>query len=686
MAYEFKIYFDDILQKNEDISSILNNFSLNTIREDGFNGSDNILRELTKTTMSATGCTYSYLSQKFKSNPCADTKVYIEINLDGEVISFNGLFRQSSLEWYADMKIVKIKAIKDDSFSGLIQDFSNIDTFLFNKKTKNCFPLSLPQLFINTPPHSISGVYYSITDVSCFDVLDVIRFLVAFHTDNRVGVVSDYLTNNKYAITTGFNMHNVFGNIEKRFPNLSIDKMFSELRKKFVLNKSVEYDVDGKPYLRIEEEEFYYSNDELFQIPGIPLGIKSEIDLKRIYNSIDVGSSKTNLEDTDNIIISQINSTGWNKETVIGCGGCAGEKESNLNLVSDFIIDANLIHEAMLQPAPVDPTESDYANDDDIFMFNYSANPLDPTRVYFNFPSGYNAAGFTNDGYNKLINNINVLNRWVGVSNSCIATSRYMKYGFKAVNTGDNLLDKDYIIFTIGGPCTPVFPIVSYLGLYVELYDNENSVDSIIQPASNCTNYGYQTKFTCQEIGLYNFHSKSIIQANKDANLTDDVISADFEVRFVVFQDNTLTTIIDSSPITVINYPTTILVTPPTVSFEIDSPTFNLAIGNVVMVEISLVTISIQFGSRVYDFRFSESVFELLSDNTTCEDITDNQNNFKPYTTEFEYALCPAQYNIIKNNKRGYILLNGYKAWIGSVEYFLNKKSKLKLITKDLIC
>lgn len=64
-----------------------------------------------------------------------------------------------------------------------------------------------------------------------------------------------------------------------------------------------------------------------------------------------------------------------------------------------------------------------------------------------------------------------------------------------------------------------VFPIISYLEVKIKVADNQNSHDSI-QTANNCTNYDHQSKFTCQEAGIYKFHAKSDIQANKDALLS----------------------------------------------------------------------------------------------------------------------------------------------------------------------
>ena len=68
--------------------------------------------------------------------------------------------------------------------------------------------------------------------VVSFDVLDVFKKLVLYHTDNTIDVVSTYLTTNKYAITTGFNLHNHSSVTDDVYPKISIEDLFKELRKK----------------------------------------------------------------------------------------------------------------------------------------------------------------------------------------------------------------------------------------------------------------------------------------------------------------------------------------------------------------------------------------------------------------------------------------------------------------------
>jgi hypothetical protein len=675
MDINYKLYLDGNLIN--DTPRGLDDLLLSISREDGFSNSEQIFRDIAESQLEFWGDGFTYLCDKRKENICEEILLSIETSCNDEsIILFEGLIKQSKVEVTLKKCIAKVTNIKDNSFSGLIRDIINVEVDLFNTKTKNCESLILPVTVINTPTTPNT---YVITDINTYDVLDVMKYLIAFFTDNRITVKSNYLTNVKYSITTGYNMHNTAINLEKSYPKVSFEKLFNEIRKKETVFIGVEYETDGTPYLRVEDENYFYSEDDLLMvIQKIPLDAVEKLDGNRLFNAINVGSGTTKLKEDTIAIVSQSRLTSWNKETYIGCGGCGGEKDTTLDLISDFIIDANIIHEAMNQPIG-----ADYDNDDAIFLLNY-----------YNAGVGtiaWRLVGNNLSNYNERLNNQNVLQRWVGISNSCIAVNRYTKYGFKAVNAEDvNIAypsTVDYILFYEAEICPLNLPYTYHLGCHDEIYDNQNSHSIATDYGDSCSTGGaMKSMFTCQENGIYKFHASSDVKAFKDDLITDDLDSADFEVRFVVYQDNTLSTIIASSPITSINYPSTILTTPQVKNFDIESPPFNLSAGNIVMVEISIVSVSIAYGARKYVFHFYNSVFELLSDNTSCEDITDETGLFKPFVTDFDYNLCLEDYLKLKNNKKGYILLEGKKAWIKKVEYRHKKKSTLYLIHKESYC
>jgi len=677
MDINYKLYLDG--NQMNDTPRGLDDLLLSISREDGYSNSEQIFRDIAESQLEFWGDGFTYLCNKRKENICEEILLTIETSCDDEpIILFEGLIKQSKVEITLKKCIAKVTNIKDNSFSGLIRDIINVEVDLFNTKTKNCEPLVLPVTVINTPTTPNT---YVLTDINTYDALDVLKYIIAFFTDNRITVKSNYLTNVKFAITTGYNLHNTAINLEKSYPKVSFEKVFNEIRKKETIFIGVEYETEGTPYLRVEDENYFYSEGDLLMvIEKIPLDAVEKLDGNRLFNAINIGSNTTKLKEDTVAIVSQSRLTSWNKETYIGCGGCGGEKDTTLDLVSDFVIDANIIHEAMNQPIG-----ADYDNDDAIFLLNY-----------YNAGVGtiaWRLVGNNLSNYNGRLNNQNVLQRWVGVSNSCIAINRYMKYGFKATNPNNHNItingsgaitatNCDFIRFEGGYSGS----MVSYLACKDEIFDNQNTL-ALINDINQSPGY-FDTfrlsKFTCAETGNYKFHAKSKIKCieNTGVNyLYPDYI--EYNIRFVVFQDNTLSTILSSSPITNLSNSATATTT---VEFDIESPTFGLNPGNVVVVEIDIPNVTIPYEPFYYLSALYDSIFELLSDNTTCEDITDETGLFKPYITSFDYTLCLEDYLKFKNNKKGYIMLEDRKAWIKKIEYKHKKKSTLYLIHKESFC
>jgi hypothetical protein len=667
----YSVYLDNILQRPEDIININDEIQLTIIREDGFNSTEQVLREKTEMNLSFCGESYIYLCNLLKENRCGEVELRIEDTTCDFTIT--GTIKLSELESNPHQKICKTK-VYDNSFSAYLREIMNVELPIFNTKTKNCEDLETVQkdIVMYTNPNNQTDKSTRIA----FDALGVLRYLVSFFSDNKVGVRSTYLTNNKYAITTGFNMHNFGVGIDDIYPSVSIDKIFKEIRKKSTIYMSVEY--DNGYYIRIEEESYFYNSDILFSIDDIPYGIQQTQDLDRNFASIDVGSDKTKVQDGTTVYYPQNNLTAWNKESYPFCGTCAAEKDSKLDLVNGFIIDSNMIYEA-LNFSDVD----EYENDSEIFMFLYETiSGIDTTITTLN--SGTYV-------YNLSINNEETLNNWIDYVGKCVALQRNAKYGFLATNP-------NIPIITINGSGDIVAPVncdfiriqgtyggamISELACMDERYDNQNAVLTI--PAIHDTPGFFDTraltKFTCQQDGIYVFHSKSKLKCLEYPSESYVFpISIEYNVRFVVYEDDTFTVETQSSDTEslTINNPVTDIT-----SYDFNSPPFALEVGNVVVVEISVPTISIIGTGFYYLTAIYDSSFDLISDNTTCENIGNNNQNSRPNSIVFDYQLCLDNFQKAQLNKGGVIQVGGYDYWIKELPYNAKGKSTLHLIGND---
>ena len=651
-----KIYLNDI--QIFDIPNGLEDLVLSIIRERGVSNQEQILRDSFTSTLEFFGDGFKIICDQRKENYCKDIRldIYYKCSDEYKLLS-TGIIKQSKVEIDIHKKIANVNNIKDNSFSGFIRDFIDVEIGLYNTKTKNCEQIELPITIINTPTTPNT---YTMDNVNSFDVLDILKYIVGFFTDNRITVKSDYLTNVKIAITKGYNLHNgTTMYLDKSYPNVSFGKVIVELRKKEVLYMAVEYESDGTPYIRIEEENKFYADDKLFTIEEVPLDAVEEIDTKRMFNVVEVGSSTTELKDGTTPIVEQDRLTAWNKETYVGCGGCSDEKETGtLNLVNDFIIDANLLHEAMNEAV-----DSDYAHDDAIFMFNY----------YFDDPNN-KLVGNNLSNYNERFNNEETLERWVGVRNNCIAVNRFNKHGFKAKDYNDT--------WTIQGAVSMVCSFDKITFGSIE-YDNDTSLSTdTINSFSHTCNLGPVTEsftiFTCSEAGIYNFKSKAVNLRQDGTPFELDEV--DYTLTINVYSDDTYATLLNSYDIV---HNTTTPNTP--VTFEVETGNISLAVGNVVQVDLLIEFIG---GALAYNYPFSADYisFELLSDNTSCEDITDDTGLFKPFITKFTYPLTIEQYLSIRENKKGYIMIDNNKCWIDQISYKPNNISEISVIHKNTFC
>jgi len=675
MDSKYNVYLDGILLMS--YPDGINELELAIERLGGYAAEEHILRDNAESTLDFEGDGFAYICRKRQENLCEEILCTIErVCNDQKFTLFEGLIKQSKVEMEIKKYIAKCTNLKDNSFSGLFRDVINVEVETFNTKTKGCLPLSLPVIKINTP---VTPSTYTIADATAFDSLDLLKYIIAYFTDNRITVKSEYLETNKIAFSTIYNLHNNSGLLNKVYPKVSYEMVFNELRKKETLYQVIRYEDDGTPYIWITPESQSFSEaeeDMLLEIPVLPQDATERVNESQLYNTIEVGSSEVNLDDVENTVVDQQRLVAWNKENYVGCGGCSGEKDTKLNLISDFIIDGNIIHEAMLQAEG-----ADYTHDDKIVMLHY-----------FEEGGVYKLVGNNTSIYNARFQNNQVLSRWVGLSNSCIVTGRFAKYGFKAINAA-----VPYIEFSGSSLVSPNFDFIriigswggglkSRLGCQTEIYDNQNSL-SLITDLDQSLGF-YDTRnmsvFECQEDGNYVFRAKSKLKCIQDEDAdTLFPLKINYEIKFVVYADNTFASLITSGPVTEIfnNNPDTQID-----SFDIESPTFALTAENVVVVQIEVTSIDIVGAPFYYLTAIYDSLFELLSDNTTCENIQDTTDLFKPFITECEWPLSINDYLKAKNNKSGYYLVQGEKAWIDKIIFREDKKSLLSLMHKRSFC
>lgn len=635
----YKVYLNNIEQKEEDIINIIELASFSILREDGITSTEQILRETSEMELHFCGATYCYLVDLLSKDRCSNVDFHIEDSDTG--LSYYGIIPISLLVLNPHSKTGTTK-IKDTSFSAYVRDVMGVDVSLSNIKTLDCQPLTIAEKnIVFVKEHNATTTEVKIT---CYDVLDVFNYLLSYLTNNKVGAVSDFLTTNKYAITTGFNMHHYATTQDEFFPEVSIQQLFSELSKKERLYTSVDNDINGNPYLRIEQESYFFSNTTpLIDVDEIPFDTTQEVDIDRSYVSIKVGANKT--MDGDGEYFRNRRYTSFVEESYDKCSNCVAKKENILDLVSNFIIDSNVIYDLLNAGA------SDNDNDEGIVLVNYEGDEAIRTLIGSEYV------------YNDRFRNENVLSRLNEDIAECISLYKYAKSGFRADYTGYTLT------ISGGGGYDGQHDRIEFSNI---VYDNTSSLDvytgmatyppKVTNPLPSTGSVGV-TYFETQQDGEYSFRLDLVrfLQISKPGSPTE----LDVQIQIVVHTNNTFTTYTDVYEKTV--HVNNAVTTPTSITLITDKIT--LTAGQVVTACIAFKDYSgfIIFIGGDYDFQADNVIFEMVSDGT-CETLSIDQDN-KPFVLEFDYPLCQQDYQLIRDNKRGYITVKGQRFWIKELEY-----------------
>lgn len=612
-----KYYID-----NKHIEDISGEVSATIIREDGFANSEQILREKTDSQLTAYLCGYDFLAQKRKEDYCRDLPLRIELN-NKEL--FRGTIRQNDLKVQVTKGIIKVDNIKDESFSNMIAQFKNIKVPLNSTMTRsgepiNAIPIQKPLMLIVARSYLV------------LNVLDVIRYLVDFITDNEVDVISRYLSNANIFISTGYAMRHAKGTAEQMFPTLSLSQILEEVRKATSLY-GVMTEVAGKPTLILEKEEDTFGSDVLINIDTLPLGLDESFDDNQIFNSIQLGGNRKIEQSRERL-------ENFNNIEVFSCG-CNGFKDNVLNLRFNFIVDNDTI---IMQLDSANYNDDEVWNDD-IFMFE-----LDWLGIYNN---------------NQRFKNINILNEWLGSGINCFTKDMLAKYGFLAINRDDFSSYQDGFLYFKN-------PIESILDRQNSLHNWIYAVDGM--PIMTPTQVG-TTYFKCQEAGNYTFNSKVSVKGlsagTYDASTNTILLklmkasSISNAVAGIVLE--TLTeNLIDGYEIVVGE------------DFQLEiQGSFNLAVNDVVIAMYSI--------TRNPTCYITYQEFSLVRDSLTVI-TSENSDYYKPFLAKFKYDLCFEDYEKMRKNKTGIIRINGVDTWIKEVKFNPFGASDFTVKYKDTLC
>jgi len=640
----------------------LDDLEFSVLRDDGFSSGDSILRYRVTSELTFWGCGYAELCKIKKEGLCENVEVIIyENSCETESIVFTGTIPISWVKFNHTVKTANSQ-IRDNAFSAFVKDFIKTEVNLWSAKTKNCLPITGIDKNIDfSKIHNSAG---SAKEVLCFDVIAVLNYIIKYITDNKMSVVSNYYStptsvfgSNLYAITTGFNLRNVSsqGDIEAIYPTLSFEKVFKELRKKH----RVFMDVVGDT-IYIEREPEMFDNTNVLTIDKIPHGLIESVDSTRLFNGFKIGSSNTKPQDNAHTYYQASKLDMWATYNISSCGDCTATNDSetaNIDIVSDFIIDSNMIHEQL--------NTSDTGNDKSVYLVNYfeENGVTEAMREYIGGEWVYNTA----------ITNQKVIDNWIGFSPQCLAVKRYSD-----------------LFFLVR---TELFQISVYPLNWMAVVDNGNIITDITQnaytsptpmniginlPSGSGTVSTLVTYYECPintNINLKAFWNDIKLTSGSSPN------SVDFKILIHHYSDNTLSTVLNvyQNTLTVPNI-ASLINSPESMDCETGMIFVNAGecFAVVYYVDLNFIPIvSVDFTGN--------TAFRLIDADGMCDTRNDDNFDSKANLYEFEKHICKTDFDAIKANKRGYVLLNGIKAWIKEVKY-TKKKTTFRLVSNNTLC
>lgn len=649
----------------------LKDFKYQLVRDGGIDSEEQIFRQFSEDTFTFFGDGYDIIH----SNPICQL-IEVEI-LTQEKTIFKGNINPLAIKRTPHKREINTP-IYDSGYSAMIREKGDSEINIAVSETINGEPLESVKSKTAIFTFSESP---SLLTREVYDVLDIFDFLVRYLTDNKLRVESQYLNIKTLCIAKGgsLGLGNTF---DARFldksviPNISYNELFREVRKKIRIFSWIEGDV-----LRIEHEDDSYSDLPIKQIEGIPITLEETTNKQYLYSDVIVGSFDFKPDDTFFIKYPYKGLDTWVEESFTNCN-CSLQNE--LNLVSEWVIDSNVINETI---------KGEFENRfDSIFLFSYLR--VGNTGI-IEFNVFEDIDGNSVFYFNKSLQNYEVLKNWFGGLPECI-NRRFV----------------DEPCFNLSFPSPFTYKVESGLGRDFLLYSiNTNDVNcDSLESSINNAEPGYKiipsisifaildpflsnSIFVCKYDGTYSFNLNMNLDNVLDVNISTGGVLTRYAWIAYLFKFKDWNEYENG-----IFLDTDIAVAQERVDLHslvpnFNSPfnyTFNLNADNLELKAGQIIAPAIMFflrkagnnfdlrnGVRVNNGTFQTTFSKLDREFTFVKD------NDLRYKVNFDDLLDFETQKAIDANQRGYYLINGNKYWINKLNGSIGKIGKFELIGRN---
>lgn len=314
---------------------------------------------------------------------------------------------------------------EDRGFYAMVNNNKKIETALNTGKTKNDVGIGpCPSFTLNV--HKISNGTLHFT-CQAYKLIDVIRYVVSFMTDNRMTVQSAcFDTGGIYEGICVVVGNELISHNQTKHPIISWEKLSNDLVKRLNVQFSIVGSIDN-PVMNIDTAADFYGQNNAFSIPTIPNAINLSTDENQLYSMVEVGSEK--YDTTSALQFPDVYSLiSFRTESFHFKG--TNNIDKKLDLVGKCVVSHAVIEIVNEQLSGYDA----YA--DDVFLIQYD------TATNNSHQSNWVGTVAPNKHlFNEMFTNQNILNRWTGylpgeVSNTVINTGAQAFEAHATVPTG----------------------------------------------------------------------------------------------------------------------------------------------------------------------------------------------------------------------------------------------------------
>jgi hypothetical protein len=342
---------------------------------------------------------YNALKLAWDLDPVGESTIDIKQRFpDGHMgLIHSGTIFHSSIRFELINNWLSFKS-EDRGFYAMVNNNKKIETALNGSKTKNEVGIApCPSFTLNVHKVSNGTLHFQCT---AYKMIDVIRYLITFMTDNRMTVSAKcFDTGGIYegiCIVIGNELINHNG---AKAPILSWEDLSNDLVKRLNVQFSITGSID-QPVMTIDTAADFYGQNNAYVIPTVPESVDLYTDEQKLYSCVEVGSDKT---DTGSMLVfpDVYSLISFRTESFHFKG--TNNIDRKLDLVGKYIVSHAVIEVTTEQISGYD------AYTDDVFMIQY-----DIATSYTHKSNWVGGAIITKHLFNEMFTNQNVLNRWSG--------------------------------------------------------------------------------------------------------------------------------------------------------------------------------------------------------------------------------------------------------------------------------